>query len=495
MKTKRLWIVFGLSLALAAGASAMSSKARQESLAFYPARNSHTAHVTNTVALTFREPLSATTVTSRTLAVHAMQSGLVTDAAVLVDAGHTIVVTPSRRFHPGEPVQVSASGDIQNISGTGTLSPTVWQFRVGAQGGSGHFGESPHDTFDGEYLGSLALGDLDGDGDLDALIVSANIYYTAPETIWLNDGTGNFGDAPHDTFSTDETYSKGALGDVDGDGDLDAVIANAGELNEVWLNDGHANFGIEAHSVFSNSGLSSPVVLGDVDGDGDLDALFLYYSHPTEVWRNDGSGNFGDAPYSAFDDTTCTHPLALNDVDADGDLDAFVAAGCGGTSRLYANDGSGNFDLAPTEPYSINFGAAVTMGDFDGDGDADAAVGDFLNQKSKIWLNDDSGNFGKPHAAFDGNLATAGDLDGDGDLDLIVGKRGEAAQELWLNDGFAHFTLSPNAFPLGTAIALGDLDDDGDLDAVVWNKDNEECQVWLNRPFVVWLPVVVKGGM
>ncbi|MBT5381372.1 MAG: hypothetical protein HOL13_00855, partial [Phycisphaerae bacterium] len=96
-------------------------------------------------------------------------------------------------------------------------------------------------TDSGQTLGSsdsssVALGDLDGDGDLDAMIVN----YNNPNFVWTNDGTGTF---------TDSGQALGAgwgdsvaLGDLDGDGDLDAMVMNNGQANTVWTNDGTGTF-------------------------------------------------------------------------------------------------------------------------------------------------------------------------------------------------------------------------------------------------------------
>ena len=105
--------------------------------------------------------------------------------------------------------------------------------------GNGNF--SPHPTtpgFGGGNSAKAALGDLDNDGDLDVVI--ANITGgdgENAETVWLNDGLGNFSAHP-----TAPTFGAGnsddlELGDFDGDGDLDAIVANTfGEAETVWLN-------------------------------------------------------------------------------------------------------------------------------------------------------------------------------------------------------------------------------------------------------------------
>ena len=98
-------------------------------------------------------------------------------------------------------------------------------------------GQAPIEFVDsGQKLGnrisnSVALGDLDGDGDIDAMV--ANILQ--PNTVWTNDGTGtliNSGQTLGNAFSLSV-----ALGDLDGDSDLDGMVANQNQPNTVWTND------------------------------------------------------------------------------------------------------------------------------------------------------------------------------------------------------------------------------------------------------------------
>ena len=93
-------------------------------------------------------------------------------------------------------------------------------------------------TDSGQLLGngksfSVALGDLDGDGDLDAMVTN---WADHPNTVWTNDGTGTFTNSGQ-ALGNSTSFSV-ALGDLDGDGDLDAMVANANaQPNTVWMND------------------------------------------------------------------------------------------------------------------------------------------------------------------------------------------------------------------------------------------------------------------
>ncbi len=87
----------------------------------------------------------------------------------------------------------------------------------------------------------MSLGDVDGDGDLDAFV--ANL---GANRVWLNQGSGTFTDSGQ---ALGNHSSRGVtLGDVDGDGDLDAFVANA-DANRVWLNQGGARAALPANSA------------------------------------------------------------------------------------------------------------------------------------------------------------------------------------------------------------------------------------------------------
>ena len=133
-------------------------------------------------------------------------------------------------------------------------------------------------------LGGIGLADFDSDGDLDALVLNGfRETGSQPSRLFWNDGRGGFTDSGslfNETMGADL-----ALGDLDLDGDLDAVIANMDRPNEVWLyQDG----------AFIDSGLrlgqaadmSSMPMLGDLDGDGDLDIISGRFNGGAEIWFN-----------------------------------------------------------------------------------------------------------------------------------------------------------------------------------------------------------------
>jgi uncharacterized protein (TIGR02145 family) len=294
------------------------------------------------------------------------------------------------------------------------------------------------------YGMGVSLGDLDGDGDLDAFIVS----WDEPGKVWLNDGDGTFRDTGQSLG--DAGGWDVALGDLDGDGDLDALVARD-RANTVWLNDGTGIFADTDQRLGET--YSAAAGLGDLDGDGDLDALTVGWDEPGKVWLNDGTGAFTDSGQALTPRHIHIHGMTLGDVDSDGDLDAFMA---GAPNQIWFNDGgvqggtSGVFHQSEQRLDSLA-GDTVALGDLDGDGDLDIylAVGDRTGSDDKVWLNDGGAQGGTPGQLTDSSLSLStdfssgiglGDLDGDGDLDAFVahGELGEASggeipNEVWLN--------------------------------------------------------------
>ena len=357
----------------------------------------------------------------------------------------------------------------------------------------------------GQRLGgntwSIALGDLDGDGDLD-IFVGCHKHSRAANTcdentVWLNDGGGQFslGWAHAGT-----RVSAVALSDLDGDGDLDAFLgrgyALAGFPNEVWLNDGEGRFSDTGQRL--SRGGTGDVDLADIDGDGDVDAVESNFSSSSRVWLNDGSGVFSDGQRIG---TGNYFSASLGDIDGDGDLDAFFGGGghietADRSDRVYVNDGKGNF-ADSGQRLGNGWANAVQLGDLDGDGDLDAFVAGGNHQAgsgqpNEVWLNDGSGNFvdsGQKLGRSFSRWAELIDIDDDGDLDAFVANGNPTCcpqnagqpNKVWLNDGAGRFSDSGESIPRANTVglALGDLDDDGDFDAV-FAQIQQDNEVWMN---------------
>jgi hypothetical protein len=329
----------------------------------------------------------------------------------------------------------------------------------------------------------VVVGDVDGDSDSDVLI---SIQDQA-STLWLNDGQGKFTQSNQDFKAS----TCAALGDLNGDKSLDIFFTEV-TSNQVWLNDGKGMFSD------SNQNLVSPecagVALGDLDGDGDLDAFVINWNgKPDQVFMNDGRGRFRDSGQKLGH--WFGSDVALGDVDQDGDLDALVSNNgeeSDNATVLWLNDGQGKFTDSQQRLGFTN-ASAVALGDLDGDGDLDAFIANSYHMGADpadtVWLNNGKGVFsdsGQSLGKFYGLTVELGDLDGDGDLDAFTGSW-KAGPRVCLNDGKGKFVDSQVRLnSLNSAgVAIADLDSDGDLDVFVstntWVGGDGRPRLWLNQ--------------
>jgi len=242
------------------------------------------------------------------------------------------------------------------------------------------------------------LVDYDGDGD-DDLLLGNKIEQDDPQNgalyLLLREGAPG---APAYRRAGEVDLGGGyhfvpAFGDLDGDGDLDAIVGtwdDAVRLYENTSGDRSVSLSlVDSAYVTLTRGRNATPALGDVDGDGDLD-LFLGESSGTlNFYENTGSATAAEFTlvsdeYGAFDVGRRSLPV-LHDVDADGDLDLVVGSESEGI-RVFRNDGT------PTAPAFVDGGrldvedfgfAAPAFGDVDGDGDTDLLLGGGLGG---LWL-------------------------------------------------------------------------------------------------------------
>ncbi len=325
--------------------------------------------------------------------------------------------------------------------------------------------------------GDVIYADVDSDGDEDVLITgqihySQGVYYTI---LYKNDGMGNFEEFPNDFVGMG--WSAADFGDVDGDGDVDLIVAgqtadqNIGVQTQLYLNDGTGVFTITNESF--TGVMRGDIVFDDVDGDGDLDVLLTGFEY-TKLYKNDGAAHFTEV-VSNFEKMSISN-LAVGDVDNDGD-DDFLVSGekkvGGSASLLYLNDGTGVYTEVGTSPFVGATLGQSHLADIDGDGDLDFLVaGSTGNPESfRIYVNDGTGAFtnGGYLKVSDYYAFEMDDYDGDGDLDVI------SAGGIYANDGQGVFEMDSTSSTYqrltDAMLAVFDVNGDGLNDIVSLGRD------------------------
>jgi VCBS repeat-containing protein len=311
------------------------------------------------------------------------------------------------------------------------------------------------------------VGDLDGDGDIDAAVAN----YSGRSAVLFNAGDTN-GDGQPDftTFYLPSTanavnnWQDVEIADVDGDGRLD--IVEGGRLyDRIHLNrgdvngDGMADFTTRVLPTLSN-GYTYGIDVADLDGDGRQDIVLTSYGATAGQTTLGVLLNLGDTNGDAVPDfrtvtlSTIDTSLAgidVGDMNGDGRADIAVASYAGGSYVLQGRgdvngDGAPDFVQSPTLTSSAYMEAGLV--DIDGDGDLDVLYGD-RNGGTALAINrgdtdgDGAMNFKVVALAHGGGGVAVSDFDRDGDGDVLFSNGWVATNRGDLNgDGVVDFSYA-----------------------------------------------------
>lgn len=201
---------------------------------------------------------------------------------------------------------------------------------------------------------------------------------------------------------------------------------------------------------------------GDVNGDGQVDVVVAEREYALRVFLGNGDGSL--TPLDPFLVADRPSTIAAGDFNDDGFADVVVGFGSPDTSSYFESVGDGTFQ-PPQTFTSCNRPRETVVGDFDNDGHLDFGILCQFQDQVVFQMGDGNGNFtaGVPQpASSDARFVVAGDANSDGTLDLIVTQESATGAFLYLGDGDGTFTPSalPGVCPFGT-IGIGDVDGDG----------------------------------
>jgi hypothetical protein len=349
-----------------------------------------------------------------------------------------------------------------------------------------------------EWTNKVELADVDGDGWLDVLLANGRSYQTpgTPEASRVFRNTAMWSGAPPffeeitaQVFGTATGHARVIkVRDVDADGDADIFVGNTyGDASRLYRRDATGWTDVTATQLPDLQPWVGDADFGDVDGDADLDLVLADWGTtisagaPPRLYLNDGAGTFTAAPAGQMPATAVrwSWELDLADVDGDWDLDLLVASKLGARTVLYRNDGAGTFtdDAGGLPSFTNNY--ETELMDIDGDGDLDlVTLNDGSNLRDHVLVNT-GGQFvdetatrlaGAANPSEDDNMAAFVDIDGDRDADFLVGSL-SGPDRLLVNDGTGVFTVSttdvPGSTPGTLGIAIGDVDGDARPDLLM----------------------------
>jgi hypothetical protein len=327
-----------------------------------------------------------------------------------------------------------------------------------------------------ETTANASLGDLNGDGSLD-IVLAKGRHWPLVSLALLNDGKGHFTARSNVSDKPYRSYTA-ALADLNGDHHPDLVIGNdAPDEKVVYFNDGKDGF-IFAGTFGDARWPTRNVTVVDLNGDNRPDIVVANRSEDQPganyACLNDGRGHFPSC--RAFSTESAT-TIAAGDINGDGFPDLVVPNRDGGQSYIYLNDGKGTFaEKHPFGPLKTET-RAIALADLNGDGRLDIIIGDQAQGGASIYFNQGDLKFsdplpitGKTDTVY--SIATA-DMNGDGHVDIVLGNQ-EAPGVVLINDGTGHnFTRISFGDSQGTVygLALGDVNGDGSPDIVAARSD------------------------
>jgi hypothetical protein len=357
----------------------------------------------------------------------------------------------------GKPDLITTSGYgpvvsiYRNISTNGTLTADSFAARVDITAG----------TYTSGIYSTTTVGDLDGDGRLDIIVI----------TDW---GQSNSTISVLQNFCTPGTITSNSFGspvkllvaagvrgvaaqDIDGDGKADIVTGNFDSSTiSVLRNIGTggvitSNSFAPAVNYSTGTGTPQAVTIADLDGDGQPDIVTVNFNdssgnNAVSIFRNVSTpGTIALAPRVDLPGPLQSGSIAIGDMDGDGKADIVTCSfNFGQVASVYRNLSTpGSISFATDVDFSLGgWGNAVTIGDLDGDGKLDVAVAVQLPSQISIFKNTSTpGSFTASSLAPRVDLAsgynpygvTIGDLDGDGRPELIFDNDYDSFMSIYQN--------------------------------------------------------------
>lgn len=318
---------------------------------------------------------------------------------------------------------------------------------------------------------SLALADVDGDGETDALVANNR---SNDASVLLGDGNGGFGLAR--SFVADQEPLAIAVASLSADFDTfpDVVVTSrgaAGPTATLLLGDGTGGF-VSVENVATDPN-PNDFAIGDLDADGFPDAVVVHSDGKVEILRSTGAGGMEPVAPGRLQLNGNASAVVVGDFDGDQLNDVVVANDGAGAVVLFA----GRPGLQFAAPRSVTLGTginALSSGDWTGDGRRDLAVLRQLDETSGMievlsWRADGVDGPFRTTVPGDPVDASPAHVNADGKVDMIVADitTGRALVMIGRDNGTFGFGTHMTAAGAVRSVAVADFDKDACDDVVL----------------------------